>query len=80
MKEVLSDKENTFIKPSRKHSFKAEKRFSNKEKGKNLVLQNRFETLDVESNFTAFELSNRRENSSFQIHRTTPTTLRTTIF
>ena len=25
MKEVLSDKENTFIKPSRKHSFKAEK-------------------------------------------------------
>ena len=80
MKEVLSDKENTFIKPSRKHSFKAEKRFSNQEKGKNLVLQNCFETLDVESNFTAFELSNRRENSSFQIHRTTPTTLQQQFF
>ena len=29
MKEVLPDKENTFIEPSRKHSFKANKRLSN---------------------------------------------------
>ena len=27
-----------------------------------MVLQNRFQTLDVESNFTAYELPNRREN------------------
>ena len=63
MKEVLPHKENTFIEPSRKHSFKANKRFGNQETGKNLVLQNRYdETLDVESNFTAHELPNRREN------------------
>ena len=55
MKEVLPHKENTFIEPSRKHSFKGNKRFGNQEAGKNLVLENGFETLDVESNFTAHE-------------------------
>ena len=64
MKEVLPHKENTFTEPSRKHSFKANKRFGNQETGKNLVLQNRFETLDVESDFTAHELPNRRQNSN----------------
>ena len=64
MKEVLPHKENTLIKSSRKHSFKANKRFGNQETGKNLVLHNRFETLDAESNFTAHELPNRRENSN----------------
>ena len=64
MKEVLSHKENTFIEPSMKHSFKANKTFGHQETGKNLVLQNRFETMDVESNFTAHELPNRRENST----------------
>ena len=38
MKEVLLHKENTFIEPSRKHSFKANKRFRNQETDKNLVL------------------------------------------
>ena len=38
MKEVLPHKENTFIEPSRKHSFKANKRFRNQETDKNLVL------------------------------------------
>ena len=64
MKVVLPHKENTLIKSSRKHSFKANKRFGNQETGKNLVLHNRFETLDAESNFTAHELPNRRENSN----------------
>ena len=62
MKEVLPHKENTFIEPSRKHSFKANKRLSNQQTGKNVVFQNRFEILDVESNFTAHEIPNRREN------------------
>ena len=62
MKEVLPDKENTFIEPSRKHSFKANKRLSNQQTGKNVVFQNRFEILDVESNFTGHEIPNRREN------------------
>ena len=64
MKEVLPHKKNTFIEPIRKHSFKANKRFRNQETDKNLVLQNRFETLDVESNFTAHEFRNCRENSN----------------
>ena len=64
MKVVLPHKENTLIKSSRKHSFKANKRFGNQETGKNLVLHNRFETLDAESNFTAHELPNRRQNSN----------------
>ena len=62
MKEVLPHKENTFIASSKKHSFKANKRFSNQKTGNNLVLQNRFQTLDVERNFAAHELPNRREN------------------
>ena len=62
VKEVLPHKENTFIESSRKHSFKANKRFGNQKTGNNLVLQNRFEILDVESNFTAHQLSNHREN------------------
>ena len=62
MKEVLPHKENTFIESSMKHSFKANKRFGNQKTGNNLVLQNHFETLDVESNFMAHELPNRREN------------------
>ena len=62
VKEVLPHKENSFIESSRKHSFKANKRFGNQKTGNNLVLQNRFETLEVESNFTAHELPNRREN------------------
>ena len=61
MKEVLPHKENTFIASSKKHSFKANKRFSNQKTANNLVLQNRFQTLDVESNFAAHELPNRRE-------------------
>ena len=52
------------IEPSRKHSFKANKRFGNQETSKNLVLQNRFETLDVKSDFTAHELPNHRKNSN----------------
>ena len=44
MNEVLPHKESTVIEPSRKHSFKAHKRHGNQETGKNLVLQNRFET------------------------------------
>ena len=62
MKEVLPHKENTFIESSRKYSFKGNKRFGNPKTGKKLVLQNRFETLDVDSNFAAHELPNRREN------------------
>ena len=62
VKEVLPHKENTFIESSRKHSFKANKRFRNQKTGNNLVLQNCFETLDVESNFTAHELPKRRQN------------------
>ena len=77
-KEVLPHKENTFIESSRKHNFKANKRFGNQKTGNNLVLQNRFEILDVEGNFMAHELPNRRENLIFQIHQTTPITLRTT--
>ena len=61
VKEVLPHKENTFIESSRKHSFKANKRFRNQKTGNNLVLQNCFETLDVESNFTAHGLPKRRE-------------------
>ena len=62
MKEVLPHKENTFIESSRKCSFKANKRFGNQNKGNNLVLQNRFETLGVEVNFSVHGLPNRREN------------------
>ena len=62
MKEVLPHKENTFVESSRKHSFKTSKRFRNQKTGNNLVLQNCFQTLDVESNFTAHELPKRREN------------------
>ena len=61
-KEVLPHKENSFIESSRKHSFKAYKRFDNQKTGNNLVLQNRFETLDVKKNFIAHELPNRRGN------------------
>ena len=61
VKEVLPHKENTFIETSRRHNFKANKKFGNQKAGRNLVLQNGFETLGVESNFTAHELPNRRE-------------------
>ena len=37
-------------------------RFGNQKAGNNLVLQNRFKTLDVVSSFTTHELSNCREN------------------
>ena len=53
VKEVLSHKENPFSESSEKHSFKANKRFGNQKTGNNLVLQNRFKTLDVVSSFTA---------------------------
>ena len=62
MKEVFPHKENTFIGFGKKYSFKVKKRFGNQKTGTNLVLQNRFETLDAESNFTVHELPNRREN------------------
>ena len=62
MKEVFPHKENTFIGFGKKYSFKAKKRFGNQKTGTNLVLQNRLETLDAESNFTVHELPNRREN------------------
>ena len=62
VKEVLPRNENTFTEPSRKHSFKANERFGNQKTGNKLVLQNRFETLDVESNSTVHELPNRTEN------------------
>ena len=62
VKEVLPHKENTFSQSSQKHSFKANKRFGNQKTGNNLVLQNRFKTLDVVSSFTTHELSNCREN------------------
>ena len=64
MKDVLPHKENSFIEPNRKHSFKTNKRFGNQETGKNLVLQNRFETLDVKRNFTEHELPNHGEKSN----------------
>ena len=67
MKGVLLHKVNTFIESSRKHSFKANKRFGNQKTGNNLILQNRFETLDVESNFTVHELQNRTENLNISI-------------
>ena len=50
VKEVLPHKGNTSNESSRKHSFKVNKRFGNQKTGNNLVLQNRFEILDVESN------------------------------
>ena len=62
VKEVLPHKENTFSQSSQKHSFKANKRFGNQKTGNNLVLQNRFKTLDVVTSFTTHELSNCREN------------------
>ena len=62
VKNALSHKENTSIEPSRKHDFNANKKFGNQKTGNNLVLQSRFETLDVESNFTAHESPNCREN------------------
>ena len=62
VKQVLPHKENTVSESSQKHSFKANKRFGNQKTGNNLVLQNRFKTLDVVSSFTAHELSNCREN------------------
>ena len=55
MKEILPDKENTFIEPSRKHSLKANRRLSNQETCKNLVFQNHFEIQDVESNFMKYQ-------------------------
>ena len=62
VKEVLPHKENTFTESSMKHSFKANKRFGNQKTGNNLVLQICLETVDVESNFKAHELPNRRKN------------------
>ena len=56
VKEVLPHKGNTSNESSRKHSFKVNKRFGNQKTGNNLILQNRFEILDVESNLTAHEL------------------------
>ena len=67
MKEVFPHKENTFIGFGKKYSFKAKKRFGNQKTGTNLVLQNHFETLDVKSNFTVYELPNRRENLNISI-------------
>ena len=62
MAKVLAHKENTFIESSRKHSFKANRKFVNQKTGNKLVLQNCFETLDVERNLSAHELPNCREN------------------
>ena len=58
MKEVLPHKKTKHS----EHSFKANKKFGNQKIGNNLVLQNRFETPDVESNLTAYELPDYREN------------------
>ena len=62
VKDVLPHKENTFTESSRKHSFKANEKFGNQKSSNYLLFRNHFETLDIESHFTAHESPNRREN------------------
>ena len=61
VKEVLPHKENIFTESSRKHGFKPNEKFGNQKSGNYLLFRNRFETLDMESHFTAHKLPNRRE-------------------
>ena len=61
VKEVLPHKENIFTESSRKNGFKPNEKFGNQKSGNYLLFRNRFETLDMESHFTAHKLPNRRE-------------------